>query len=91
VLGSVVLVEELYNELLQGTDPRIALHRLRQHLATKFGDRHDWATLVAYASFPTDFDVQVNHFRQRAVLAGRNRASILVDRAVMAWLLERGS
>jgi CHAT domain-containing protein len=91
VLGSVVLAEELYNELLQGTDPRIALHRVRQHLATRFGDRHDWATLVAYASFPTDFDVQVNQFRRRAVLAGRNRASILVDRAVMATLLQRGS
>jgi hypothetical protein len=91
VLGSVVLVEDLYNELLQGTDPRIALHRIRQHLATQFGDRHDWATLVAYASFPTDFDVQVGAFRRRAVYARRNRASILVDRAVVAGLLERGA
>jgi hypothetical protein len=91
VLGSVVLVEDLYNELLQGTDPRIALHRIRQHLATQFGDRHDWATLVAYASFPTDFDVQVGAFRRRAVYARRNRASILVDRAVVAGLLEGGA
>jgi hypothetical protein len=91
VVGSVVLVEDLYNELLQGTDPRIALHRIRQHLATQFGDRHDWATLVAYASFPTDFDVQVGAFRRRAVYARRNRASILVDRAVVAGLLEGGA
>ena len=84
VLGSVVLAEDLYSELLQGIDPRIALHRIRQHLATRFGDRHDWATLVAYASFPTDFDVQVSAFRERAIWARRNRAYSLVDRAVIA-------
>jgi hypothetical protein len=86
VLGSIVLAEDLYGELFQGTDPRISLHRVRQHLATRFGDRHDWATLVAYASFSTDFDVQVEDFRQRAVRARRNRAFALVDRAVMAQI-----
>jgi hypothetical protein len=84
VVGSIVLVEDLYVELLLGTDPRIALHRVRQHLATRFGDRHDWATLVAYASFSTDFDVQVEKFRDRAIRARRNRAFALVDQAVMA-------
>jgi hypothetical protein len=88
VLGSVVLAEDLYGELLQGTDPRVALHRVRQHLATQFGDRHDWATVVAYASFPTDFDVQVEGFRDYAVWARRNRAYALVDRAVIARILE---
>lgn len=88
VMGSVILVEDLYNELLQGTDPRIALHRVRQHLATRFGDRHDWATLVAYASFPPDFDVQVDAFRTRAIQARRNRAFSLVDRAVIARVQE---
>jgi hypothetical protein len=84
VLGSVVLAEDLYRELLQGTDPRVALHHVRQHLATQFGDRHDWATVVAYASFPIDFDVQVNDFREHAIWARRNRAYALVDRAVIA-------
>ncbi len=88
VVGSVMLVEDLYGELLQGTDPRIALHRVRQHLATRFGDRHDWATLVTYASFPNDFDVQVDAFRNRAVRARRNRAYSMVDRAVVARILE---
>lgn len=84
VVGSVVLVEDLYLELLQGTDPRVALHRVRQHLATRFGDRHDWGTLVAYASFSSDFDVQVDKFRERAVNARRNRAFAMVDQAVIA-------
>jgi hypothetical protein len=91
VMGSVVFVEDLYDELLQGTDPRIALHRVRQHLATRFGDRHDWATVVAYASFPTDFDVQVEDFRRRAVAARRNRAFSLVDRAVVERLIGQGA
>ena len=91
VLGSVLLAEDLYGELLQGTDPRIALHRVRQHLATRFGDRHDWATVVAYASFPTDFDVQVEAFRRRAIWARRNRAYALVDRAVIARVLGGGN
>jgi hypothetical protein len=90
VVGSVVLGEDLYDELLQGTDPRIALHRVRQHLATRFGDRHDWATLVAYASFPRDFDVQVDRFRKLAVEKRRDRAYNLVDRAVVARVLSGG-
>jgi hypothetical protein len=64
------------------------LHRVRQHLATRFGDRHDWATLVAYASFPADFDLQVEQFRLRAVEARRNRAFGLVDQFVVARILE---
>jgi hypothetical protein len=91
VVGSIVLVEDLYSELLQGTDPRVAMHRIRQHLATRFGDRHDWATLVTYASFPTDFDVQVDAFRRRAIEARRNRARVLLDRHVVGRLLEEGA
>lgn len=84
VVGSVVLVEDLFRELLRGTDPRIALHIVRQNLATRFGDRHDWATLVAYASFPNDFDNQITAFRQRANDVRRRRAFALVDRAAVA-------
>jgi CHAT domain-containing protein len=91
VVGSVVLAEDLYNELLQGTDPRIALHRVRQDLATRFGDRHDWATLVAYASFPSNFDTDVGNFRRRAIEARGKRAFNLVDRAVIARILNRGA
>ena len=91
VVGSVMLVEDLYSELLQGTDPRIALHRVRQHLATRFGDRHDWATLVTYASFPSDFDVQVDAFRTRSMDARRNFAFALVDRLVVARIRAGGA
>jgi CHAT domain len=87
VVGSVVLAEDLYADLLQGGDPRIALHRVRQHLAMRFGDRHDWATLVAYASFPSDFDRQVDAFRERAARARRSRAFALVDRLVVDRIL----
>jgi hypothetical protein len=63
------------------------LHRVRQHLATRFGDRHDWATLVAYASFPSNFDTDIANFRRRAIDARGKRAFNLVDRAVIARLL----
>jgi len=52
---------------------------VRQHLATRFGDRHDWATLVGYASFPPDFDRQIEKFRLRALREQRNRVFALVD------------
>lgn len=90
VTGSVMLVEDLYRELLRGTDPRVALHQVRQHLATQFRDRHDWATLVAYASFPVDFERQVDAFRKRAIRARRSRAFALVDQAVVARIASRG-
>lgn len=87
VTGSVVLVEDLYYELFRGTDPRIVLHQIRQHLAAQFRDRHDWATLVAYASFPPDFDRQVDAFRRRAERARSDRAFALVDQAVLARIV----
>lgn len=52
-------------ELLAGTDPRWALQRTRAALARRYGTTHDWGALVAYASFPEDFDDQVERFLRR--------------------------
>lgn len=47
--GSIMLVEEIYGNLLWGADPLKALHNLRTKLyALKSNDNHDWASLVAY-------------------------------------------
>ena len=88
VKGSVILATDFYKDLFQGADPRMALHKIRQHLNTRFGDRHDWATVVAYASFPLDFDYQVEEFRQRAMQQQRNHAFALVDQAVFGFLIK---
>ncbi len=61
--GSVWMVERLYEDLLQGEDPRRSLARLRRHLHTQVPERHDWASLVAYAALPSDLEEQLGRFR----------------------------
>jgi len=56
--GSVVMTETLYQDLLFGGDPRVALSRARAKLYTRSPKTHDWASLVAYTSFPEDLDAQ---------------------------------
>lgn len=57
--GSVILTETLYEGLIAGDDPRKSLDRTRRLLKTKAPDTHDWASVVAYASLPEDFDEEV--------------------------------
>ncbi|WP_162054683.1 CHAT domain-containing protein [Pontibacter pamirensis] len=57
--GSVRLVECLYEGLLSGKDPRWLLYDLRRRLFSQFPDTHDWASLIAYVSLPTDFNQQL--------------------------------
>ncbi len=55
--GSVTLTACVYAELLEGADPRVALRVIRQSLAAKHS-HHDWASVVAYATFPEDADAR---------------------------------
>jgi hypothetical protein len=57
--GSVIMTRELYAQLLRGADPRVVLHSVRQQLRLHDEPVHDWASLVAYAAFPVDFDAQL--------------------------------
>jgi len=57
--GSVCLTECLYTGLLAGVDPRPLLYDLRRRLYAQFQGNHDWASLTAYVSFPSDFDEQL--------------------------------
>ena len=63
--GSVWMVQELYGGLLWGVDPRRILADLRRRLSTQVTDRHDWASLVAYAALPGNFSAQLKKFRKR--------------------------
>jgi hypothetical protein len=63
--ASSVATEVLYEGLLRGDDPRWVLYRLRQRLRTDSTATHDWASIVAYAVVPWDFDRQVEAFRNR--------------------------
>jgi len=57
--GSAVLVDTLYTGLLRGRDPRWVLHDVRQDLFRAGEQTHDWASMVAYASFSDAFNEQV--------------------------------
>ena len=63
--SSIVAVEQLYHGLLKGADPRWVVHELRQALYVYCNDTHDWASIVAYASLPDDFVLQVASFREK--------------------------
>ncbi|HKO49022.1 MAG TPA: CHAT domain-containing protein [Polyangiaceae bacterium] len=84
--GSATIARILYGGLFEGKDPRIVLHEVRQEL-TRHEDAHDWASLVAYAAVPHDFDVQVRSFRLsrlRALIdSAFGRASALAEPEVM--------
>jgi CHAT domain-containing protein/tetratricopeptide repeat protein len=76
--GSVRLLECLYEGLLWGVDPRHLLYDLRRRLYTQFQQNHDWASLTAYISFPSDFDEQLQGMKiqqaNRSVNAAMNHA-----------------
>lgn len=60
--ASAIAAKVLYSGLLKGDDPRWVLHELRQRLRTDVPETHDWASIVAYATIPPDFALQVQQF-----------------------------
>lgn len=76
--GSVIMVEGLYERLLWGADPRRALNCLRREMRSRIADTHDWASLVAYAAFPPDLEVQVARERRERVA---DSIGVALDRA----------
>lgn len=81
--GSVLMTQVLYERLLRGEDPRLALHNLRWQLHALNAEAHDWASLVAYAALPDDLETQLQECRflraKEAVDAAMDRADWLVD------------
>ncbi|HMV70132.1 MAG TPA: CHAT domain-containing protein, partial [Myxococcota bacterium] len=57
--GSVMMTETLYEQLAAGRDPRLAIMDVRERLFVAAPENHDWASLVAYARVPEDFDEQM--------------------------------
>jgi hypothetical protein len=71
VAGSIVFVEVLYSSLLWAEDPRIALIDLRRRLHSQFPTFHDWASVTAYVSLPSDFEHRLSEMQ-----IGRTKQSI---------------
>jgi len=64
--GSVVATEMLYKAMLRGEDPRETLHAIRRELIVSYPATHDWASLVMYASLPTDLAAQLQRVQRVA-------------------------
>jgi hypothetical protein len=78
--ASVLMVEVLYEGLLWGGDPRRVLTDLRAQLRSRLHDTHDWASLVAYAALPADFDDQLLDVRLEQLRRSSARSVAFVDR-----------
>ncbi len=64
-VGSVRMTKILYQRILRGDDPRRVLYEVRRQLHMSAERDHDWASIVAYATIPPDFDDQVTSFFER--------------------------
>jgi hypothetical protein len=86
--GSVVMTEVLYEGLLEGSDPRSLLVKLRRELVARVPDQHDWASVVAYAAFPQDLERQLRRNRieraQERIRAALNRYDAIRAQLVQA-------
>lgn len=81
--GSVDLCEKLYEGLLLGKDPRQLLCDLRIRLHSVYGGTtHDWASVVAYAVFPADFEDQLLDVEYHQARRAMNVALDHLDREV---------
>ncbi|MGF6789734.1 CHAT domain-containing protein [Paraburkholderia sp. 35.1] len=83
--GSVMLVQDLYQGLLWGEDPRKLLVGLRRRLHAWFKDQHDWASIVAYASLPPNFDDQLANACIQQAMGSINTALRVSDRVMVAF------
>lgn len=91
-VGSVRMTEALYQRILRGDDPRQALFEVRCQLFMNAERDHDWASLVAYATIPADFEDQVAAFfeeqMRRAINVALEQADRAIDDAEMEKALE---
>ena len=76
--ASAIAAEVLYKRLLNGADPRWVIYELRQRLRTDSSGTHDWASIVAYATIPADFEQQVNAFRDKWYVQNLTLSSIVL-------------
>jgi hypothetical protein len=65
--ASIELVQQVYQQLPRGVDPREIVHGLRRRLYARHSTKtHDWASLIVYASLPVDLGTQLLEVEYRA-------------------------
>jgi hypothetical protein len=83
--ASVIMTRELYEGFLVGQDPRALLVNLRRQMRTQAPAAHDWASIVAYASFPPSLDEQLREFRIKQAQRRLEAAFHHADRMLSTW------
>jgi hypothetical protein len=83
--ASVIMTRELYKGFLIGQDPRSLLVNLRRQMRTQAPPVHDWASIVAYASFPPRLEEQLREFRIRQAQRRLEAAFHHADRMLLPW------
>jgi hypothetical protein len=64
VEGSVPFVERFYAGQLRGEHPLVSLYDVRLLLHARMGQQtHDWASIVVYEAFPSNFSDQLEELR----------------------------
>ncbi|NVJ09742.1 CHAT domain-containing protein [Myxococcus sp. AM001] len=83
--GSTLLTQVLYRRLFAGDDPRSIVHDLRQTLYATCPEAHDWASVVTYASFPSNLEQELQEARfeqaQEALEVLMARVKAVVNKA----------
>lgn len=77
--GSVKLIKELFYELINGCDPRVALYKTR--IVLKEDSTHDWASLVAYARFPENINEQLQDAQLKIAFTLMRTTNAWIDHA----------
>lgn len=81
--GSVMLVQDLYEGLFWGEDPRKLLVGLRRRLHARYRDTHDWASLTAYATLPPNFEGQLVDACIQQAMSSIESALAAADRVLL--------
>ena len=74
--GSVIMTKTLYSELINASDPRMALYKTRIALKDSF---HDWASLIAYARFPENINEQLQKTSLKMLFDSMKTTTAWVD------------
>jgi len=90
-VASVRMVEVLYERLLWGEDPRLAVSDLRRSLHAELPNSHDWAGITVYSELESAFESYLTYYRLDAIEASISKAqeyARMLDRSWEPWQQE---
>ncbi len=81
--GSAILIKSLFQRLVNGYDPRLALYETR--VALKKEQSHDWCSMIAYARFPDDIEEQLQSSQLKWRFDSMKVSNSWVDHIFKHW------